>query len=95
MGFNIRTLFHRGYSLHICGSIASNPRDALLMNVLLGDIGGQRTLRPFWRNHFEETDALVWVIDSCDEQRFHDCKAELFSLLQEEVILCEQMCRHT
>ncbi|KAI9448523.1 GTP-binding protein [Lactarius indigo] len=25
------------------------------------DVGGQRTLRPYWRNYFEQTDALVWV----------------------------------
>jgi ADP-ribosylation factor-like protein 2 len=50
-----------------------------------GDIGGQQSLRPFWRNHFEETDALIWVVDSNDKQRVEDCKAELFSILQEEV----------
>jgi len=48
------------------------------------DVGGQKSLRPFWRNHFEETDALVWVVDSNDRQRMEDCKAELFELLKEE-----------
>ena len=27
------------------------------------DVGGQKTLRTFWRNYFEKTDALVWVVD--------------------------------
>lgn len=52
---------------------------------IVGDVGGQKSLRPFWRNHFEETDAVIWVVDSSDRQRLSDCKAELFSLLQEEV----------
>mmetsp|Transcript_37593 Transcript_37593/g.118674 ORF Transcript_37593/g.118674 Transcript_37593/m.118674 type:complete len:94 (+) Transcript_37593:262-543(+) len=24
------------------------------------DIGGQKTIRPYWRNYFDQTDALVW-----------------------------------
>jgi len=30
------------------------------------DVGGQRTIRAYWRNYFESTDGLVWVIDSSD-----------------------------
>ncbi|KAK9897605.1 ARF/SAR superfamily [Cystobasidium minutum MCA 4210] len=66
LGFNIKTLFYKGYSLHIW------------------DVGGQKSLRPFWRNHFEETDAMIWVVDSNDRLRIEDCKIELFSILQEE-----------
>jgi ADP-ribosylation factor-like protein 2 len=49
------------------------------------DVGGQRTLRPYWRNYFESTDAVVWVVDSSDRLRVKDCKDELRDLLQEEV----------
>ncbi|PPQ63960.1 hypothetical protein CVT24_009083 [Panaeolus cyanescens] len=48
------------------------------------DVGGQRTLRPYWRNYFEQTDALVWVVDSGDRMRMQDCKKELHSLLTED-----------
>lgn len=51
------------------------------------DVGGQRTLRPYWRNYFESTDAVVWVVDSSDRLRVSDCKDELRTLLQEEVRL--------
>jgi len=47
------------------------------------DVGGQRLLRPYWRNYFEQTDAIVWVVDSSDRLRMDDCKAELHALLQE------------
>ncbi|KAK9847955.1 hypothetical protein WJX84_006188 [Apatococcus fuscideae] len=33
------------------------------------DVGGQKTLRSYWRNYFEQTDALIWVIDSADTLR--------------------------
>ncbi|EIN10175.1 ARF/SAR [Punctularia strigosozonata HHB-11173 SS5] len=48
------------------------------------DVGGQRTLRPYWRNYFEQTDAIVWVVDSSDRFRTQDCKEELHSLLLED-----------
>lgn len=48
------------------------------------DIGGQRSLRPYWKNYFEKTDAIIWVVDSSDTARLEDCKEELDKLLQEE-----------
>jgi ADP-ribosylation factor-like protein 2 len=50
-----------------------------------GDVGGQKTLRSYWRNYFEKTDALIWVVDATDRQRIDDCRQELHGLLQEEV----------
>ncbi|KAJ9646029.1 hypothetical protein, variant [Exophiala oligosperma] len=48
------------------------------------DVGGQKTIRSYWRNYFEKTDALIWVVDATDKLRIDDCKAELKGLLQEE-----------
>ncbi|CAI5442328.1 unnamed protein product [Caenorhabditis angaria] len=48
------------------------------------DIGGQRAIRPFWSNYFENTDALIYVIDSNDKKRFDETGVELSELLDEE-----------
>ena len=48
------------------------------------DVGGQKSLRSYWRNYFEATDAMIWVVDSADTWRLEDCKAELHNLLKEE-----------
>lgn len=48
------------------------------------DVGGQKTLRSYWRNYYEQTDGLVWVVDSSDLRRLDDCKEELHNLLKEE-----------
>jgi len=48
------------------------------------DVGGQKSLRSYWRNYFESTDGLIWVVDSADRRRLEDCKHELESLLLEE-----------
>nr|GMC58434.1 ADP-ribosylation factor-like protein 2 [Ipomoea batatas] len=51
------------------------------------DVGGQKTIRSYWRNYFEQTDGLVWVVDSSDLRRLDDCRYELHNLLKEEVYL--------
>ncbi|KAF4730928.1 ADP-ribosylation factor-like protein 2, partial [Perkinsus olseni] len=48
------------------------------------DVGGQKSIRSFWRNYFEATDGLIWVVDSLDRHRLTDCKEELHKLLKEE-----------
>lgn len=48
------------------------------------DVGGQKSLRSYWRNYFECTDGLIWVVDSADKRRLEDCRLELQTLLQEE-----------
>ena len=69
LGFNIKTLDHRGFKLNIW------------------DVGGQKSLRSYWRNYFEATDGLIWVVDSADRRRLEDCRKELHGLLQEERLL--------
>ncbi|KAI6913413.1 ARF/SAR superfamily [Hortaea werneckii] len=49
------------------------------------DVGGQKTLRTYWKNYFEKTDTLIWVVDATDNERLEDCKAELKGLLLQEV----------
>ena len=55
-----------------------------LIDCTLGDVGGQKTLRSYWRNYFEKTDALIWVVDATDRLRIGDCRDELAGLLLEE-----------
>ena len=50
-----------------------------------GDVGGQKTLRTYWKNYFEKTDTLIWVVDATDRERLDDCRVELKGLLLQEV----------
>ena len=58
------------------------------------DVGGQKSLRSYWRNYFESTDGLIWVVDSAVRRRMEDCRKELHALLVEEVwlVLCVCVC---
>uniref|UniRef100_A0A3B4A1L8 ADP-ribosylation factor-like protein 3 n=1 Tax=Periophthalmus magnuspinnatus TaxID=409849 RepID=A0A3B4A1L8_9GOBI len=48
------------------------------------DIGGQRKIRPYWRNYFENTDVLIYVIDSSDGKRLEEARLQLFELLDDD-----------
>lgn len=49
------------------------------------DIGGQKSLRSYWRNYYEQTDGMVWIVDCSDIRQLDDCRQELHGLLKEEV----------
>ncbi|CAM9120683.1 unnamed protein product [Heterosigma akashiwo] len=48
------------------------------------DIGGQKMIRPYWRNYFDSCDALIYVIDSADTRRLEETGVELSQLLEED-----------
>lgn len=63
-------------------NIKSVNSKGLKLNVW--DIGGQKKIRPYWKNYFENIDVLIYVIDSSDKKRFDETGEELLELLEEE-----------
>ncbi|GAA5825895.1 Arf family GTPase ARL1 [Sporobolomyces salmoneus] len=48
------------------------------------DLGGQTSIRPYWRCYYADTKAVVYVVDSSDRERLPINKAELLAMLNEE-----------
>ncbi|VDN93818.1 unnamed protein product [Brugia pahangi] len=48
------------------------------------DLGGQTSIRPYWRCYYSNTDAIIYVVDSADKDRIGISKQELVSMLEEE-----------
>merc|ERR1719247_285735 len=48
------------------------------------DIGGQKTIRPYWKNYFDNTDVLIYVVDCADRRRVEEAQDELMELLDED-----------
>ena len=48
------------------------------------DLGGQTSIRPYWRCYYANTDAIIFVVDSVDVDRLPVAKSELMAMLQEE-----------
>ena len=63
-------------------SIRSIAQNGYMLNVW--DVGGQECLRMYWKNYFERTDGILWVIDSTDISRLQDSRRELSEILSEE-----------
>ena len=63
-------------------NIKSIVQDGFKLNVW--DIGGQKAIRAYWKNYFENTSCLIYVIDSSDKRRVEETGLELNSLLEDE-----------
>lgn len=46
------------------------------------DVGGQEKIRPLWRHYFQNTQGLIFVVDSSDLERISEARQELFSVLE-------------
>ena len=47
------------------------------------DVGGQEKLRPLWRHYFNNTDGLIFVVDSLDRDRIGRAKEEFTSIIND------------
>ncbi|KAI6004057.1 ARF SAR [Pisolithus albus] len=48
------------------------------------DLGGQSSIRPYWRCYFPNTSAIIYVIDSSDHARLSTSRSELLTMLSED-----------
>ncbi|CAL8358218.1 unnamed protein product [Lota lota] len=48
------------------------------------DVGGQDKIRPLWRHYFQNTQGLIFVVDSNDRERVAESNEELNKMLAED-----------
>ncbi|RUS89060.1 hypothetical protein EGW08_003171 [Elysia chlorotica] len=48
------------------------------------DVGGQDKIRPLWRHYFQNTQGLIFVVDSNDRERIGEAKDEIMRMLNED-----------
>jgi len=48
------------------------------------DVGGQDKIRPLWRYYFQNTQGLIFVVDSNDRERVNEAREELMRMLAED-----------
>jgi len=54
------------------------------LNLQLWDVGGQTRLRSLWRHYYQNTDCMIFVIDSADRQRVAEASDELHAALSDD-----------
>ena len=48
------------------------------------DVGGQDKIRPLWRHYYQNTQGLVFVVDSNDRDRIEAAREELHKMINED-----------
>ena len=48
------------------------------------DVGGQDKLRTLWKNYYQMTDAVIFVVGSTDRDRIKEATEELLNILADE-----------
>ena len=56
------------------------------------DLGGQSSIRPYWRCYYQNTQAIIYVVDSTDKDRLEIAKQELHAMLAEEELKDTKLC---
>jgi small GTP-binding protein len=54
------------------------------LNFTVWDVGGQDKIRVLWKHYYQNTDGLIFVVDSNDKDRVDDAAEELKKMLNEE-----------
>eukprot|EP01114_Cavostelium_apophysatum_P001177 TRINITY_DN10_c0_g2_i1.p1 TRINITY_DN10_c0_g2~~TRINITY_DN10_c0_g2_i1.p1 ORF type:complete len:180 (-),score=40.88 TRINITY_DN10_c0_g2_i1:103-642(-) len=54
------------------------------INFTVWDVGGQDKIRPLWRHYFQNTQGLIFVVDSNDRERAGEAAEELSKMLSED-----------
>jgi len=54
------------------------------INFTVWDVGGQDKIRPLWRHYFQNTQGLIFVVDSNDRERISEAAEELGKMLNED-----------
>ncbi|CAI0386003.1 unnamed protein product [Linum tenue] len=56
------------------------------------DVGGQDKIRPLWRHYFQNTQGLIFVVDSNDRDRVVEARDELHRMLNEVLPFLNSFC---
>lgn len=76
---------HIGEVLSTVPTLGFNVEKVQYKNVVftVWDVGGQEKLRPLWRHYFNNTDALIFVVDSLDRDRVDRAAEEFHAIIND------------
>mmetsp|Transcript_6923 Transcript_6923/g.19138 ORF Transcript_6923/g.19138 Transcript_6923/m.19138 type:complete len:192 (-) Transcript_6923:69-644(-) len=79
---------HIGEVLSTVPTIGFNVEKVQYKNVVftVWDVGGQKKLRPLWRYYFNNTDGLIYVVDSLDKQRIDHAREEFKTIIEDPLM---------
>lgn len=70
----------------LCTAIGFNVETVTYKNIKfqVWDLGGQTSIRPYWRCYYPNTQAIIYVVDSSDTERISTSRDEFHAILEED-----------
>lgn len=62
------------------------------MKAQVWDLGGQESIRPYWRSYYQAQEAVIFVVDSCDGDRMDIARRELMNIIEEDELRSAVVC---
>jgi small GTP-binding protein len=62
------------------------------LKMTIWDIGGQDRLRPLWRFYYENTNGIIFVVDSCDRARLRIARDEIARMMDDSFLRDAKLC---
>jgi ADP-ribosylation factor-like protein 1 len=89
IGFNVESVTYKNLKFNVwvcCGTKGCLFIPCLTLDAILfwQDLGGQTSMRPYWRCYYANTAAVIFVVDSTDIERLGTASDELQAMLNEE-----------
>lgn len=73
---NTDTILHKGFNVETV--------EYKNIQFTVWDVGGQDKIRPLWRHYFQNTQGIIFVVDSNDRDRVVEAREELQRMLNED-----------
>lgn len=90
IGFNVESVTYKNLNFNVWVN-SQIPSDISYLQPTISrscfgkqDLGGQTSIRPYWRCYYANTAAVIFVVDSTDIERLNTASEELAAMLNEE-----------
>lgn len=85
IGFNVETVEYKNISFTVWVRSLTQGADNVPNSFCrVQDVGGQDKIRPLWRHYYQNTQGLIFVVDSNDRDRVDNARDELHRMLNED-----------
>lgn len=68
------------------------PTEIGKLKAQVWDLGGQESIRPYWRSYYQAQEAVIFVVDSCDGDRMDIARRELMNIIEEDELRSAVVC---